>query len=236
MELLQIKEMLVQELGRLKFTSPVVHVYNPLVYAAGSHDTYLNRYGRGRKEALFMGMNPGPWGMAQTGIPFGEVNVVREWLKISFDVGKPAQEHPRKLVEGFSCRRSEVSGRRLWGLFRSRMTDAEQFFDRFFVLNYCPLLFLDTDGRNITPDKLKRSEQEPLLSICDEALRQSVAALVPKRFIGIGAFAQERAGIALAGLRIPIGRILHPSPASPAANKNWEEKVLQQLKELGIEL
>ncbi len=152
MELLQIKEMLVQELGRLKFTSPVVHVYNPLVYAAGSHDTYLNRYGRGRKEALFMGMNPGPWGMAQTGIPFGEVNVVREWLKISFDVGKPAQEHPRKLVEGFSCRRSEVSGRRLWGLFRSRMTDAEQFFDRFFVLNYCPLLFLDTAGRFLADD------------------------------------------------------------------------------------
>jgi single-strand selective monofunctional uracil DNA glycosylase len=151
-------------------------------------------------------------------------------------VEKPQVEHPRKPVEGFSCRRSEVSGRRLWGLFRSRCGDAERFFERFFVINYCPLLFLDADGRNITPDKLKRAEQESLLAACDTALRRSVAVLGPGWVIGIGAYATARAEAALTGLDIPVGRILHPSPASPAANRNWEEKALMQLREQGIEL
>jgi single-strand selective monofunctional uracil DNA glycosylase len=236
MDLVTITEMLTRGVDRLTFSSPVTHVYNPLDYARNPHERYLNRFGKGRKEAVFIGMNPGPWGMAQTGVPFGEVEMVREWLGIDGEVGKPAAEHPRKRVEGFSCRRSEVSGRRLWGLFHARSGDAERFFARFFVLNYCPLLFLDADGRNITPDKLKRTEQERLLAVCDTALRQSVAVLGPDRVIGIGVFAAARAEVALAGLDIPVGRILHPSPASPAANRNWEEKALMQLREQGIEL
>lgn len=236
MDLVSIMEMLAGELGRLRFTSPVTHVYNPLVYAATQHACYLTRYGQGRKEAVFLGMNPGPWGMAQTGVPFGEVAIVREWLGIDGEVGKPAEEHPRKRVDGFACRRSEVSGRRLWGLFRARSGDAERFFARFFVINYCPLLFLDADGRNITPDKLKRAELESLQSVCDEALRRAVAVLAPERVVGIGAFAALRAEAALGGLPVPVGRILHPSPASPAANRNWEGQALMQLREQGIEL
>ena len=236
MDLRKISEMLASDVERLEFSSPVTHAYNPLVYARDPHELYLARYGTGQKEAVFVGMNPGPWGMAQTGVPFGEVEMVREWLGISGEVGKPPGEHPRKLVEGFACRRSEVSGRRLWGLFRSRCGDAKRFSDRFFVLNYCPLLFLDSDGRNITPDKLKRTEQDALLAVCDSALRRSVAVLGPNRVIGIGAFAASRAEAALTGIDIPVGRILHPSPASPAANRNWEEKALAQLREQGIEL
>jgi single-strand selective monofunctional uracil DNA glycosylase len=162
--------------------------------------------------------------------------MVRDWLRICGEVGRPEGEHPRKRVEGFSCRRSEVSGRRLWGLFRARFVDPERFFARFFVINYCPLLLLDADGRNITPDKLKRSEREPLLSICDEALRRSVAVLASPRVIGIGAFAAARAQVSLTGLGVSVERILHPSPASPAANRNWEEQALLQLREQGIKL
>ena len=236
MDLVTITEMLAGDVGRMVFSSPVAHVYNPLVYARKPHERYLTRYGTGRKEAVFVGMNPCPWGMAQTGVPFGEVEMVRGWLGISGEVAKPPAEHPRKRVEGFSCHRSEVSGRRLWGLFRARFGEPDRFFDRFFVSNYCPLLFLDADGRNITPDKLKRCEQEPLLAACDEALRRAVTVLGPDRIVGIGAFATARAEVALAGLGIPAGRILHPSPASPAANRNWEETALIQLREQGIEL
>ena len=236
MELATISEKLARDVGRLTFSSPVAHVYNPLVYARDPHERYLTRHGTGRKEAVFVGMNPGPWGMAQTGVPFGEVEMVREWLGIDGEVGKPAAEHTRKRVEGFSCRRSEVSGRRLWGLFRARSGEPELFFARFFVLNYCPLLFLDADGRNITPDRLKRGEQEPLLAACDEALRRSAVCLGPDRVIGIGAFAASRAETALSGLGIQTGRILHPSPASPAANRNWEQTALAQLREQGIDL
>jgi single-strand selective monofunctional uracil DNA glycosylase len=236
MNLQQIADTLAKELENLAFSPPVTHVYNPLVYAKEPGALYLGRYGSEPKEAVFLGMNPGPWGMAQTGVPFGEIAMVRDWLGIEAEVGRPEHEHPKKKVEGFDCRRSEVSGRRLWGLFRSRFGESERFFDRFFVLNYCPLLFLDTEGRNITPDKLKLSEREPLLAVCDQALRRSIVHLRPKFVIGIGGFAAERAEAALTGLNIRVGRILHPSPANPAANRNWEEKALQQLQEQGIVL
>jgi single-strand selective monofunctional uracil DNA glycosylase len=236
MDLQRIADALAEEMERLTFTPPVAYVYNPLVYARQPHALYLDRYGKGPKEAVFVGMNPGPWGMTQTGVPFGEIALVREWLGIEEEVGKPPREHPKKRVEGFACRRSEVSGRRLWGLFRARFGEPERFFARFFVLNYCPLLFLDADGRNLTPDKLKPAERERLLAACDRALRHSVECLRPARVIGVGNFAAQRAEIALAGLAIPVGRILHPSPANPTANRHWEETVIRQLSEQGVTL
>lgn len=235
-ELVRITDDFVAELGNLSFAPPVAYVYNPLVYARSPHDRYLRRFGEGEKEVVFVGMNPGPWGMAQTGVPFGEVTAVREWLGIDGEVGRPPAEHPKKPVTGFACRRSEVSGRRLWGLFRSRFGAPERFFARFFVANYCPLLFLDADGRNITPDKLRNGEREPLVAACDRALRRTVTALGARRVIGIGAFAADRAGAALAGMPVTVGRVLHPSPASPAANKGWERLALAELSAQGVEL
>jgi single-strand selective monofunctional uracil DNA glycosylase len=236
MDLLRIADTLAEEMERLTFSPPVAYVYNPLVYARQPHALYLRRYGEGPKEAVFVGMNPGPWGMTQTGVPFGEISLVREWLGIEGAVGKPPHEHPKKRVDGFACRRSEVSGRRLWGLFRARFGEPARFFARFFVLNYCPLLFLDADGRNLTPDRLKPAERARLQAACDKALRHSVECLRPARVIGVGNFAAQQAESALAGLAIPVGRILHPSPANPTANRQWEETVLRQLEEQGVVL
>jgi single-strand selective monofunctional uracil DNA glycosylase len=235
-DLLQITDALVEELQRLSFSPPAAYVYNPLVYARKPHELYLARYGTGPKEAVFVGMNPGPWGMAQTGVPFGEVDMVKNWLRIEGEVGKPVLEQPKKRVDGFACRRSEVSGRRLWGLFRERFGEPERFFARFFVLNYCPLLFLDSEGRNITPDKLKGAERRLLLEVCDRALRRSVESLRPNRVIGVGNFAAEQATAALQGVAVPVGKILHPSPANPGANRHWQTTVLDQLSAQGIEL
>jgi single-strand selective monofunctional uracil DNA glycosylase len=181
-------------------------------------------------------MNPGPFGMAQTGVPFGEVDVVRDWLDLEAPVDRPADEHPRRPVEGFACARSEVSGRRLWGLFRERTRTPERFFRRFFVANYCPLLFLEESGRNRTPDKLPARERDPLFAACDRALRRSVERLAVRRVIAIGVFAEQRARQALAGQDLEIGRIPHPSPASPAANRGWSELALRALQEQGVEL
>ncbi|MBT0653425.1 uracil-DNA glycosylase family protein [Geomobilimonas luticola] len=234
MDLLQITAELVRELDRLSFAPPVAHVYNPLVYAIKPHEEYLRRYGTAPKETVFVGMNPGPWGMAQTGVPFGEISVVREWLGIDGTVERPADEHPKKRVTGFACRRSEVSGRRLWGLIRKRYITPERFFARFFVLNYCPLLFLDADGRNLTPDKLRPSERSSLNAACDRALRRGVEILQPSCVVGVGNFAADQVVRALADTDIRVVRILHPSPANPAANKGWEEVVLRQLAEQGV--
>jgi single-strand selective monofunctional uracil DNA glycosylase len=224
----------VRTLEPLRFGPPVTHVYDPLDYAREPYEEYVRRHGAGPKEAIFLGMNPGPFGMTQTGVPFGEIEAVRGWLGIDGRVRRPKPEHPRRPIEGFACKRSEVSGARLWGLFRDEFGTPERFFSRFLVLNYCPLVFLEESGRNRTPDKLPAAEREPLIAACDEALRRSVELLRPKLVIGVGGFAERRAREALPGQA--VGCILHPSPASPAANRDWAGTVRRQLAELGVEM
>lgn len=219
---------------RLTFSPPVSHVYNPLVYAWEPHETYLRRWGAAPKEVLFLGMNPGPWGMAQIGVPFGEVALVRDWVGITGSVSKPRNPHPKRPVEGFACPRSEVSGRRLWGLFAARFTTAEAFFKGHFVTNYCPLMFMEEGGKNITPDKLPAGERAPLTAACDRHLQAVADALRPQWVIGIGAYAAARAAQALDGRGIRIASILHPSPASPAANRGWAAAATAELTRLGV--
>jgi single-strand selective monofunctional uracil DNA glycosylase len=236
-DLIPIVRALARRVDALEFSAPVSHVYDPLVYARRATERYLERYAKRGVEALFLGMNPGPFGMAQTGVPFGEVSIVRDWLGIEEAVGKPAREHPKRPIEGFACRRSEVSGQRLWGFARDRFTTPDRFFARFFVWNYCPLVFMNESGGNVTPDKLRAIERDALLAICDDALREFVTALAPARVIGIGEFAAKRARAALHADgkdRIKIDSILHPSPASPAANRGWARQVARQLGALGL--
>ena len=232
----QITDTLVRELRRLRFEAPITHVYNPLDYARQPYDLYLKRFGCHPKEIVLVGMNPGPWGMAQTGIPFGEVEAVTRWMGIRGEVGQPRKPHPKRPVEGFACGRREVSGRRLWGWAQKRFSTPERFFARFFVANYCPLMFIEADGRNRTPDKLRRAEKEPLFTACDKALDQMVHRLAPKIVVGIGAFAEARAKVALAARSVMIGRVTHPSPANPKANRGWDAIVDRELSALGIRL
>lgn len=227
---------LAQTVGRMTFAPPVAFVYNPLQYARAPHESYLERYGRGPKEALLLGMNPGPFGMAQTGVPFGDVAMVRDWMAIRGTVQRPDKEHEKRPVLGFDFPRSEVSGSRLWGWARDRFGTPERFFARFFVVNYCPLAFVEASGKNRTPDKLPTSERDPLLAACDAALVEIVRALEPRWVIGVGVFARDRARLALAGETVRIGTIPHPSPASPAANRGWAELVERDLAALGISI
>ncbi|MEM7264006.1 MAG: uracil-DNA glycosylase family protein [Planctomycetota bacterium] len=236
MQLNRIIKRLSREVDALDFGEPVTHVYNPLDYAWDAHREYLTRFGEGPKEAIFIGMNPGPFGMAQTGVPFGEVASVRDWLGISRKIRRPKNEHPKRPIQGFDCTRSEVSGARLWGWAREKAGKPERFFRRFFIHNFCPLVFMEESGRNRTPDKLPAAERDPLYEACDRALRAVVEQLEPEWVIGVGAFAESRARATLDGLDVKIGRVLHPSPASPIANRGWAEQADQQLEELGIDL
>lgn len=220
---------------RLKFAAPVTHVYNPLAYAWAAHEEYLRRFGAKRKRVIFLGMNPGPFGMVQTGVPFGEVAAVRDWLKIHSTIARPAREHPKRPVTGFDCTRSEVSGRRLWRLFAERFGTPQKFFTEHFVVNYCPLAFCEISGRNLTPDKLSRPERERLALVCDEHLRRVLEILQPEWLIGVGAFARERGELATAGTGIRVGQILHPSPANPKANRSdWTVTAAGELVALGV--
>ena len=216
---------------------PVSHVYAPLDYAWSPHRLYLERYGAdGPREILFVGMNPGPFGMAQNGVPLGDTAVVRDWLGIEAPVERPRREHPRRPVLGFAMTRGEVSGARLRGWAKERFGTPDRFFRRAFVWNYCPLCFMNESGRNVTPDKLPKAERAPFFAACDDALAAVVARLRPAKVVGVGAFAARRAAPLAEAAGAGCGAAPHPSPASPAANRGWPGIFEAALCELGIDL
>jgi single-strand selective monofunctional uracil DNA glycosylase len=227
---------LATRLRELPFSPPVAYVYRTLDYTWEAHRRYLEQFGNGTKRVIFLGMNPGPFGMAQTGVPFGEIAAVRDWMGIEMPIGKPIPEHPKRPVDGFQCKRSEVSGRRLWGFFADRYPDAQDFFTDHFVLNYCPLVWMSGTGANLTPDKLPAAEMVAVEAACQIHLQEVILALRPSWLIGVGGFAEERLRRAAEGCGslAKIGRILHPSPASPAANRGWAEAAGAQLAGLGV--
>ena len=222
-----------------RFLEPVgdaTVVLNPLQYAWEPHAAYIERYApTSAGGALWLGMNPGPWGMAQTGVPFGAVPRVRDFLKISGRVDVPAVTHPKRPIQGFECTRNEVSGDRLWGAVEAVCETPERFFARHFVTNYCPLLWQSARGTNLTPDKLPSEAMAPILAACDAHLAQVIRATRPARVIGVGAWAEKCAQrvVDTFDLDVPVGRVLHPSPASPAANRGWAEAAVKQLAEQG---
>ena len=227
-------KVLARSAGRLRFKPPVTHVYNPLTYAWSAHEAYLRKFGSSPKRVLFLGMNPGPFGMVQTGVPFGEIAAVRDWMRIEGGIVPPAKQHRSRPITGFACPRSEVSGKRLWGLFAQRFGDAQNFFRDHFVVNYCPLAFLEASGANRTPNKLPSEEAAALQEICDQHLRAVLEILQPEWAIGIGGFAATRLHKAIDNKTMKIGMILHPSPACPAANKDWAGQATAQLTQLGV--
>ena len=236
-DLVAIQRQLCERVDALSFGAPVTHVYNPLRYAWRTAEVYLRKYARGPKRTVFLGMNPGPWGMAQTGVPFGDVVVVRDWLRIPIVVDRPAHVHPRRPVLGADCVRREVSGQRFWGWAQERFGTPGAFFRHFAVVNYCPLLFLGPgsgDGvRNLTPDQLRSADSEALFQLCDSALEASCQALSPNLVIGVGNFAFRRARAVLPA-SVRVGKILHPSPRSPQANQGWARKAESQLRAMGV--
>ncbi len=214
----------------------VAFILNPLEYAWERHLDYLERHGAGTKvEAVFLGMNPGPWGMAQTGVPFGSPDLVREFLGISGPVRPVTRTHESRAIVGFEGDRTEVSGQRLWGGVRQCFGSPGPFFARFFVLNYCPLVLQSETGSNVTPDKVPGELLTDAFAACDAHLATALKLLRPKTVIGVGAWATKQAArvVETNGLGFAIGTILHPSPASPAANRGWLEAVRPQLEALG---
>jgi single-strand selective monofunctional uracil DNA glycosylase len=223
-----------RELAPLRFGPPITHVYDPARYASRPHTAYIRAFATSPKHVVFLGMNPGPFGMSQTGVPFGDVRIVREWLGIEGPVFRPRLEHPKRPVEGFACARSEVSGARLWGAVRDRFRSPDRFFARHYIANYCPLAFMEASGRNRTPDKLPAAERDPLFTACDRHLRRLVGVLEPRWVVGIGRFAEDRARAALEGIDVKIGRVMHPSPANPRAQRDWAGTVQRELQEQGV--
>jgi single-strand selective monofunctional uracil DNA glycosylase len=232
-DLVSVMEKLRTKVDRLRFGPPVAYVYNPLDYAWPVAREYFARFGRAPKEVLLLGMNPGPFGMGQTGVPFGEVRSVKEFLGLEGEIRAPRRTHAKRPVEGFDCKRSEVSGQRLWTAIAARHPSPETFFERALILNYCPLLFLGETGANVTPDKIAKPERVALEAICDSALADVVRILQPEHIVGIGQYAAKCAARVL-GDTARITTMPHPSPASPAANRGWAGSARRALADAGL--
>ncbi|MBG7607498.1 MAG: single-stranded DNA-binding protein [Verrucomicrobia bacterium] len=235
-ELIRAGMELADELRQLQFSDPVTNTYLTVDYASDGYESYLRKFGNSKKRVLMLGMNPGPYGMAQTGVPFGEIGLVRDWMELNPKIGKPANEHPKRPITGMDCPKSEVSGRRLWGLFSEKFPKAEDFFKDHLAINFCPLIWMKDTGANLTPDKIKATEMVAVDSACQKHLRRLIELLEPQYLIGVGAYAEKKMALAKEELGVDgtIGKILHPSPASPAANRGWAEAAEKQLRELGI--
>ena len=67
-QLLGIERDMCRQLEAVDIGPPVTHIYNPLDYAAQTHSDFVQNYGNSTKKILFVGMNPGPFGMAQNGV------------------------------------------------------------------------------------------------------------------------------------------------------------------------
>ncbi|CAH1773450.1 unnamed protein product [Owenia fusiformis] len=230
---------LCEALSKIAFKHPVAYIYNPLNYAIRTHVDFIQKYCTTEKQILLLGMNPGPWGMSQNGVPFGEGDIVRDWLKVTGSVGKPLREHPQRPIHGLDSTRKEVSGTRFWQLICELCINPQNFFANCFVHNMCPLAFMTHSGKNVTPPQLGKEQLASLNAACDEAICDIIRILNVKYVIGVGKFAEIRVKKALlskgnmpTGLR--VSSIMHPSPINPAANKGWVNIAKGQLEEMGL--
>lgn len=156
MAIIEIQRQLSQKLNSMNFlNSRVKYVYNPIDYASEPSEKYIREYCQDLKELLFVGMNPGPFGMCQTGVPFGDTKWVKDWLGIEGEVNQPPVKCPSRPINGFKCTRKEQSGHRFWTFFSELCHEPDNFFRNAFLYNYCPLAFMDSTGKNLTPADTK---------------------------------------------------------------------------------
>ena len=210
----------------------VAHVTNPLDYAWELHEQFIRKWGGFGAKTLLLGMNPGPYGMAQTGVPFGATKMATDVLRIEpVELQTPAGAHPKRPIQGLSMERQEVSGTRFWTFMVDHYGSIEATFSNIFVVNHCPLLILGETGRNITPVDIPKSTINPILDLCDQHLKSVVNIMGIERIIGVGNYAKKRAKNIVPEL--DIDAMWHPSPASPLANRNggadWRANVASKL-------
>ncbi|KAL4709369.1 hypothetical protein ACJJTC_013658 [Scirpophaga incertulas] len=234
---LEVLDQLNNSLEELQLLRSIKCIYNPTKYARRTFEMYVQKYCNTEKQIMYFGMNPGPWGMSQTGVPFGEINSVKDWLKINGVVEKPPTELPARPVKGFECTRSEISGRRFWGLFKELCVSPENFFRTSFVYNYLPQQWMKSNGCNLTPGDFGTLQMEPLYNICDPIFIEVLKLYEVQTIVAIGKFCETRALKALKKYlpdsSIQVFYLPHPSPRT-VNNNNWDQKAIECLKKLDL--
>ncbi len=225
--ILELSESLSSELEKVDWEFAGI-VCNPLVYAWENYAEYVRMSVSNSSIILFLGMNPGPYGMMQTGVPFGDINAVKNYLKISGTVLEPECNPPHKRVEGMKISRGEISGQKFWKM-ASTYGSPEEFFAVASVFSFCPLAFID-GRRNITPDELPVSDRKTIDRICGSSLSALLDILSPSRCIALGHYAEKR--LLSSGVDAPV-YFPHPSPRNPKSMEFWDSgKALESFREV----
>lgn len=235
---------------------PAVVGADPTDYCADYFRAYLDRAASGQRPCLVVGMNPSPHGQAQNGVPFGDTPTVRrilaQWLGSVRSEGACVMQpngpyiyggtdltKPLLTIEGLDYGRGEESGRRLWGLLEQLCGSLDAVLERCLLINYCPLVLLDADGRNVTPSSWPRTAApvRAMEAACDAWVREVVSIVKPEIVIGVGEYARQRCDGAVrevVGLQV-VG-MRHPSPLAGTAQA-WQSIALPILaRALGVDI
>ncbi|XP_037927861.1 single-strand selective monofunctional uracil DNA glycosylase-like [Teleopsis dalmanni] len=164
----------------------ITHIYNPVEYAADLHCEYLRKYLDRPKRVVFLAVHPEQNGMAQTGVPFGNVSTVRDMMKLCGEVKQPNRLHPKHPVLGLNCHINEPSGVRFWGLMDKIAGSLDTFSEQCFVHTFCPLLFFNEYGRTIEPCVLPFEIKYPMRDLLVEALCKEMKLVQPEIIVVTG--------------------------------------------------
>ena len=172
--------------------------------------------GAGPREILFVGMNPGPFGMAQNGVPFGDTAMVRDWLGIEAPVERPRREHPKRPVLGLRMTRGEVSGARLWGWARGAFRDSGAILPARLRVELLPTFLHGGERAERHPRQAApRRARAPVRGLRRCTRRGRSPTSGPVIVVGIGAFAAWRAAPLAEAAGAGVRRRPPPEPREP---------------------
>lgn len=197
----------------------VRRILNPLVYAWHLHEEYMGKVPQGTK-ILFVGMNPSPSSL--TGIPFYEKDAMTNLFGAPL-LTQLLNEMPAK----YRGNETSESGQRFWEFVFKKFGSYDKFFRYCFIINYCPLIFMNKDGGNVPLDGFNDASQsllKNLMAISDSGLKDIIDHIKPTLIIGIGRYAFNRVRQANTS-NIKCYQIRHPSPATGMTSDQWMNKI-----------
>jgi single-strand selective monofunctional uracil DNA glycosylase len=226
-------------------------IWNPGLYAASWHALFRKEYPASAGCILVFGLNPGPYGMAQTGIPFTDLKRLREHLP---RLAKGLERRgcslagvglaPRSL-RPYLSRTFESSAVRVYRFLSRGWGSAEDGWRSVVVANPCSLLFMDAAGENRTPADLvgavsrrtgslvaARRLRERCNALRRLAAREAVRVLSPRGVVLLGKDAQRAMQTGIAPLLGPDSILgwEHPARAVP---DRWAMGLLEEIKRRG---
>lgn len=288
MNLIQDTRVFSDALDRLSRPAGVSHVYNPLAYMRRAHEQWLaqfevfvdyqgesvscatyekspDEFARATQSRpyLILGMNPGPWGMVQTGVPFGDVANANTILGYRRGDQIPAPDpdrvtlHPKRPVQGFACTRREASGERLWGglckvwekpAFDANVHEIDAVLADCFAVNYCPLAYFADDGKgtNVTPDAFRKSGPyrdlpyaNDLDALCSSYIAAIMQAFRTRVVLAVGRYAETMAKVIVtsampADVRPKVVYLTHPSPLATRSAGEWAAMAQREMSAAGV--